>query len=317
MPPGMSNFLVLELGSKSLKIHRKVAEGRYEKAKISWTLGHEVYREGKISAASRDLFVDVVHRLERRGFRREAMLAIATGAVRDAGDREEFVSFIKERLRIDVRTLTGREEASLLAQGFLETSSQCPALIIDIGGGSLETVYLETSQSLLRDSLPLGAIRLHYLGLEPGGAFDHALVEEHIESVLGEASVIQAAEVNGTGGPVKAVAKVLERSTIAVEDLRGLEERILRDGPPQGLTPERSLIFFPGVMVLRRFLEHCRAGRLNYVAIPIGRIFLERFIAQSKPELRDTANVKLLGKAGITQIFRPRKPKPPSAPFIE
>jgi exopolyphosphatase/pppGpp-phosphohydrolase len=307
----MSNLLVLELGSKSLKIHRKVSEGRFEKAKVPWTVGHEVYREGLISKASRDLFVDVVRRLERRGFRREAMLAIATGAIRDAGDRDAFIDFVKERLRIDVRTLTGREEASLLAQGYLETSSRTPALIVDIGGGSLQTVYLGESQSILRDSLPLGAIRLHYLGLEPRGGFDRSLVAEQIEDVLREASVIRAAEVNGTGGPVKAIAKVLERSTISIEDLRILEDRVVRDGPPPSLTPERAPIFLPGVLVLSRLLAHCGAGRLNYVAIPIGRIFLERFIARSKPELRDTANVRLLSKVGITTIFRPQKTKPP------
>src|SRR5258705_13436597 len=115
----MPNFLVLELGSKSLKIHRRTQSGRFEKVSVAWTLGHEVYRDGKISAATLKQVGEVIRKLESRGFRREAMLAIGTGAVRDTQEGEAFVEYFKDRLKIKVRILTGREEASLLAQGFL------------------------------------------------------------------------------------------------------------------------------------------------------------------------------------------------------
>jgi exopolyphosphatase/pppGpp-phosphohydrolase len=301
----MSNFLVLELGSKSLKIHRKTSSGGFEKVKVPWAVGHEVYRDGSISPASKELVSDVVRRLEGRGFRKEAMLAVATGAIRDAGDRDDFVAFLKDRVKIGVRVLSGREEASLLAQGFLQASRERPALIIDIGGGTLETVYLEANQTVLRDSLPLGAIRLHYLGLEEGGGFDFELVADQIEGILREASVVRVPEVNGTGGPVKAVSKVLGKKEMSLEELRALEERVRRDGPPRELSEERAPIFLPGLMAIRRFLEHCRGLRLRYLSIPVGRIFLERFLGRMSPELDDRANARLLSNIRITQILRP------------
>ncbi len=301
----MANFLVLELGSKSLKIHRKTTSGSFEKVSVAWTLGHEVYREGKISAATLKRVGEVIRKLEGRGFRREAMLAIGTGAVRDSQDQDTFVSFFKERLRVKVRILSGREEASLLAQGFLSTSTQRPALVLDIGGGSLETAYLDTRATALRDSLPLGAIRLHYMGLEPGGGFDFRLVEDYIESVLREASVLQLPVVNGTGGPVKAIAKVVGSHDIPLSALENLEERVRREGPPDCLSEERRPIFLPGVMVMRRLLSHCRAEKLRYMSIPIGRIFLERFLGRTQPQLGDSTNVRLLSNLRITQIFDP------------
>jgi exopolyphosphatase/pppGpp-phosphohydrolase len=299
----MPNFLVLELGSKSLKIHRKTQSGRFEKVSVAWTLGHEVYRDGKISAATLKQVGEVIRKLESRGFRREAKLAIGTGAVRDTQEGEAFVEYFKARLKIKVRILTGREEASLLAQGFLSGANQPPALVLDIGGGSLETVYLEPNRTLLRDSLPLGAIRLHYMGLETGGGFDFRMVEDHIESVLREASVIQIPVVSGTGGPVKAISKVIGSPEISLGALAALEERVRRDGPPDTLSEERRTIFLPGVMVMRRLLIHCRAECLRYLSIPIGRIFLERFIGRTQPQLGDSTNVRMLSNLRITQIF--------------
>jgi len=307
----MSNFLVLELGSKSLKIHRKVGDGSFEKYKVPWDAGHEVYREGRLSTGSRDLLVDIVRRLERRGFRREAMLAVATGALRDAVDREAFLAFVRERLSIEIRILSGREEASLLAQGFIDASTERPALVLDIGGGSLQTVYLAPDQTILRDSLPLGAIRLHYLGRDSRDRFDHGFVSEMIEGILREASVIQVPAACGTGGPVKALAQVLGRERMTLEDLTALEERVLREGPPPGLKPERSMIFLPGVMVMRRLLAHCGASQLRYLAIPVGRIFLGRFLDRARPELGDRSNVMLLSNLRVTGIFPAPRSEPP------
>ncbi|MGH9360971.1 MAG: Ppx/GppA phosphatase family protein [Thermoanaerobaculia bacterium] len=301
----MSRFLVLEFGSKSLKVHRRSENGQFEKATIAWTLGHEVYRDGRISTSTRERVAKVLAALVARGFRREGMLAIATGAVRDAPDREEFIQFLRQEQKLGVRVLSGREEASLLAQGFLEASGERPALVADIGGGSLEMVYLGADRTALRDSLPLGAIRLHYLGAEPGGRFARPLVSEYIESTLREASVMEIPRIHATGGPVKAIARALGRDRLGRDDLLRLEEQVARDGPPDGLSVERRRIFLPGLMALRRLIEHCRAEYLHYLSIPIGRIFLERFLGQVREGLQTKLNVELLQGMRLTQLHCP------------
>jgi exopolyphosphatase/pppGpp-phosphohydrolase len=309
----VGNFLVLEFGSKSLKVHRRTSKGDFEKVTVRWDLGHEVYREGRISGASRSRVAEVVRRLEVKGFRPAAMLAIATGAVRDAEDREEFGAFVRDTVGINLRILSGREEASLLAQGFLEVSRERPALVLDIGGGSLETVYLDDDRTVLRDSLPLGAIRLHYLGAAAGG-FDARLVEDHIDGILHEASVIQIPTLTGTGGPVKAVSKVLGTADMPLEALEALEEKVRREGPPDGLTEERKPIFLPGLMVLRQLMRHARAQVLRYLSIPIGRVFLERVLAGAQPGLSDSTNAKQIENIRITKIIPPRQGLGGSAP---
>src|SRR6185369_2408261 len=140
---------------------------------------------------------------------------------------------------------------------------------------------LGTDLTALRDSLPLGAIRLHYLGAE-GANWNYGLVADYIESTLREAPTARLPMIHGTGGPVKAISKVLKKRDMSLSDLIFLEEITRRDGPPAELTAERRPIFLPGVMVMRRLLESGLSERLNYLTIPIGRIFLQRFLGQTR-----------------------------------
>jgi exopolyphosphatase / guanosine-5'-triphosphate,3'-diphosphate pyrophosphatase len=69
-------------------------------------------------------------------------VAIATSAVRDASNGDEFRSLLRDRFGIDARTIPGEEEARLTFLG--ATSRRAPGadpvLVIDIGGGSTELV---------------------------------------------------------------------------------------------------------------------------------------------------------------------------------
>ena len=70
------------------------------------------------------------------------MLAIATSAVRDAGNGDAFIAELRERFGLDAQLLTGEEEARLT---YLGATAQRPladeaTLVFDIGGGSTELV---------------------------------------------------------------------------------------------------------------------------------------------------------------------------------
>lgn len=71
----------------------------------------------------------------------DAFIGVATSAVRDAANGERFRQRIREDFGIDVRTISGDEEARLT---FLGATSATPSteetLVIDIGGGSTEYV---------------------------------------------------------------------------------------------------------------------------------------------------------------------------------
>ncbi|WPJ94975.1 hypothetical protein SH580_16220 [Coraliomargarita algicola] len=88
---------------------------------------------------------------------------VATSAVRDAINGHEFVQAVFEATGLQIRILSGPEEATYIGQGL----SCDPAIAgltrfiqSDIGGGSLELIRFENGQIQQAISLQLGAVRL-------------------------------------------------------------------------------------------------------------------------------------------------------------
>jgi exopolyphosphatase / guanosine-5'-triphosphate,3'-diphosphate pyrophosphatase len=88
--------------------------------------------------------------------------AVATSAVREAENRDEFVRRAREEAGIDVEVVSGVEEARLIHLGVIQAVPVFDQrlLLVDIGGGSTEFLVGEGGEMLAARSLKLGAIRL-------------------------------------------------------------------------------------------------------------------------------------------------------------
>ena len=156
---------------------------------------------------------------------------------------------------------------------------------------------------MLRDSLPLGAIRLHYLGVEEGKPWNQQFVESWISSSFDDASLVKASELHGTGGTVKCIAKVMGRSTVTTDELSSLIARVSTEGPPKELSASRQGIFLPGILAMKRLLEHCGAGKLHHTKVSIGRMFLERLLDRLGASIAGAKKNVLLQDMRITNIY--------------
>lgn len=87
---------------------------------------------------------------------------IATSAVRDAVDRDRFLTAVKVAVGLDVDVLGGSEEAALAFAGATgAVAAPAPSVVIDVGGGSTELVVGDVDGSLIGSvSLQLGCVRL-------------------------------------------------------------------------------------------------------------------------------------------------------------
>lgn len=88
--------------------------------------------------------------------------AVATSAVREAVNQDEFISWARDEADVDVEVISGFEEARLIYLGVIQALPIYDerALVIDIGGGSTELVIGERGDIRFARSLKLGAIRL-------------------------------------------------------------------------------------------------------------------------------------------------------------
>ncbi len=88
--------------------------------------------------------------------------AVATSAVREALNSEEFVNEIYNNTGIKVEVVSGYEEARLIYLGVLQALPifDKRILLIDIGGGSTEFLIGEKSEVIFSNSVKIGAVRL-------------------------------------------------------------------------------------------------------------------------------------------------------------
>ncbi|MBS9338623.1 exopolyphosphatase [Fructobacillus sp. M2-14] len=86
---------------------------------------------------------------------------ITTAAVRTAKNQKEFLDRVREEVGIELRILTGEEEAHYDFLGVLDCLPDVKrAVILDTGGASVEVVPYQNKKAELEVSLPFGAVNL-------------------------------------------------------------------------------------------------------------------------------------------------------------
>lgn len=95
-------------------------------------------------------------------YRVSTVRAVATSAVRDARNGDDFVRLVKQETGISLQVIDGTTEAELTMAGVMCGLDQLSddIIIFDIGGGSTEYTLIKSGRILYSRSLPLGVVRL-------------------------------------------------------------------------------------------------------------------------------------------------------------
>ena len=141
--------------------------------------------------------------------------AVATSAVREASNGREFLREVSRRCGIRLRSLSGEEEARFAYLGVASSLPLTENLIIDLGGGSLESISVQEGKLYRSLSLPLGALRLHqrFLRHDPPRIRELDALQNHVDDALeplDELKVSRRAHVVGSGGTTRALAHTLQ-----------------------------------------------------------------------------------------------------------
>jgi exopolyphosphatase / guanosine-5'-triphosphate,3'-diphosphate pyrophosphatase len=209
------------------------------------------------------------------------IVAVATSAAREAQNRAAFLRHIRRVAHVDLRVISGKEEARLIYLGVASGANIAgrQTLFIDIGGGSTEVIIGDQQQYRFLDSLKLGAIRLSALFFRPD--FDEPVTElryDRLQRYVRTRSVrtlqrlrqFTIEQVIGSSGTIMNLAEIAMRMSqkrswkkddiITREQLRSavsllcslpLAER--RRVP--GINPDRADIIIPGAAILETLVQ--------------------------------------------------------------
>ena len=127
-------------------------------------LGEGVDRDGLLRPAAMARVIETLRdwRAVINRYHVDAQIAVATSAVRQARNREEFLGRVKQEVGFEVEVISGEEEARRTLLGI---RSGLPAgvtsiLGLDIGGGSTEFMLDRPGQAPVIRSIEIGVVRL-------------------------------------------------------------------------------------------------------------------------------------------------------------
>ena len=205
----------IDVGSNS--IHMVVAQvesdGRFrvlDRAKEMVHLGHRTLNSGRLPASTMQAGIHTLAAFrtlaERQGVTR--FKAVATSAVREASNGGDFIRKIQDEVGLRVRVIPGREEARLIHLGvnYAFDLRGEPALIVDVGGGSVELILTEDGKPTALHSLKIGVARLSekYLVNDPPTGKDlsrlEACLREQLDPLLKTLTKRGISRVVGTSG---------------------------------------------------------------------------------------------------------------------
>ena len=141
---------------------------------------------------------------------------VATSAIRDAANREEFLRRARAATELQVEVLSEEDEARFGYVAALNTSTLDDGLVLEIGGGSLQLVEVRGRVAHTSWSLPLGAVRLTERFLPGGGAAKkkelgrlRTHVRQEVTHTVGE---LPKGRLVGIGGAVRNLAAAAMRA---------------------------------------------------------------------------------------------------------
>jgi exopolyphosphatase/guanosine-5'-triphosphate,3'-diphosphate pyrophosphatase len=165
----MKSLAAIDIGTNSIKllVANVEEDGALDvvlREKSMVRLGSETLRTGRLSPEAIEAGVSTVEHLARLATSSgaEVVRTVATCAVREATNSDEFVAAVRKRSGLRVDVISGEEEARLINLAIRSEfpASNDPLFLIDIGGGSTELVVSSGARVLLTESLPIGVVRL-------------------------------------------------------------------------------------------------------------------------------------------------------------
>ena len=139
--------------------------------------------------------------------------AVATSAIRDAGNADAFLS----RTALPVRVLSREEEARYGYLAAVNSTTLADGAVLDLGGGSMQLVRVASREARELQSWPLGAVRMtERFGLGKGTASKKQLraLRDHVAKELEDAPWLPKAgsRLVGIGGTVRNLAAAVQRA---------------------------------------------------------------------------------------------------------
>jgi len=202
---------VIDVGSNSVRLVVYRVDGRAMtpilNEKVMAGLGRDVGRTGLLSKDGVESAVRAIRRFATllEALKIEAVFPVATAAVREAKDGPAFAKRVHEETGIELRILSGEDEARLSALGVSAGAPDAKGIVGDLGGASLELIEISPKGVGRGETFPLGP-----LTLMRGEEIDYERVRKRVADVLGPTKLLgkRGGDFYAVGGAWRALGRI-------------------------------------------------------------------------------------------------------------
>jgi exopolyphosphatase/guanosine-5'-triphosphate,3'-diphosphate pyrophosphatase len=257
----------------------------------------------------------------------DEIVASATSATREADNGGDFIAEVERQTGIRVRVISGTEEARLihLAAGYGVDIGGTHAVVIDIGGGSVEVTLGTATHLTQAQSFKLGVIRLteRFVRSDPLSGHDERRLVKHINRAAG-AYLDQVAargfeRVIGTSGTILSLGALAlsEEAGVPPEELRNqrvpakaihrirkrlsavdLEARL----HTPGLDPRRADIAVAGSVLLDTLLRRLGADDLTLCDLALREGLVLDYIHRNSARIKKVERYPDVRRRSIVEL---------------
>lgn len=237
-------------------------------------LGHDAFTTGVLSHSVMNDALAAFHQFRRILDQHHItqLRATATSAMRDAQNGHELVSRIDYETGIRVKVIDGEEEARLVHYSIAHRAKLADhfALLIDIGGGSVEITLCDDGEIISAQSFDIGTVRLLEMLASNTTERFNQLLSKYLDGARKklhqQIGTRQTSLCLGTGGNATAIGELVQQlfKTDSADQVnrQHLEKLIAHLSPMSfeqrvrdlGLRPDRADVILPAAMIFHEIM---------------------------------------------------------------
>jgi exopolyphosphatase/guanosine-5'-triphosphate,3'-diphosphate pyrophosphatase len=231
----VERLAVIDMGSNSWRL---VVFG-YESGTPWWSLIDEIREAVRIGAGMGEDGVLQPERVDRalhtaavfsafcRATGVQEVVPVATSAIRDARNGDVLLEEIRRNTGLEARVISGREEARYGWLAIANSTTIEDGFGLDIGGGSIQALRIESRRLADAKSRPLGAVRVseRFLPGEEASAKQMKALRSHVAGELEQLGWWSGGgRIVGIGGTIRNLAAAaMKRLKIPDIDVQGFQ----------------------------------------------------------------------------------------------
>jgi len=307
---------VIDIGSNSIRmvVYEKTSRFAFHllyEAKSKVRISEDAYKNGGSlqeipMQRAYDALVDFLTIISSLKVRK--ILCVATSALRDAPNKQDFILRIRDSLKLNIKVIDGIKEAYF---GAIACANLLPlqhnALSVDIGGGSTEFALIDSNNVKNTLSIDLGTVRLKELFFDTD-SIDEAI--KYIDSKLDTFILdINPNTIIGIGGTFRAITNaIIDTSSYPYNKLHAFEcdensfskfiSKVLKADKSElkklGIKSERFDIIKPGVLIFQRVLIKLNINKLITSGVGVREgVYLADLLRGSKDKFPKNYNTSV------------------------